>query len=464
MVEMDTLFPVNDKPVHLFSFPCAFLIDLDHDGLNDLVVSPYDPALNTSDNFSSVWWYRNTGTPTQPNFQFRTDRLFQDEMLDFGSNTYPLLYDLNQDGMIDLITGSLGYYDTSYYSSGILKTEFTSHISWFRNEGNSERPFFRIMTYDLGYLDTFKLTGLFPAAGDLTGDGSPDLITGNSDGTLVFLPNKHLPGEVPQFGPPQFNYADIDVGENSTPQLFDLDKDGLTDLIIGERGGNLNFYRNVGTVAQPQFNLITDSLGKINVTDPLLSYDGYSTPFFFRNQKGETNLVVGSEYGKTWYFTGIDKNLSGAFQESDSLSFLIGVNVFPFETGWRTSASLGRLSSPSYFDLIIGNFSGGLQYVSHELHPGLEENILKYDFYLFVYPNPADRYVRIVEGRRKTSLTEPLTVEKYEGRGTIVNVVGEVIMEFTFRNNMTLNTTELPDGLYVIHLPDKSSLLMIQHY
>jgi hypothetical protein len=57
-----------------------------------------------------------------------------------------------------------------------------------------------------------------------------------------------------------------------------------------------------------------------------------------------------------------------------------------------------------------------------------------------------------------------LTVEKYEGRGTIVNVVGEVIMEFTFRNNMTLNTTELPDGLYVIHLPDKSSLLMIQHY
>ena len=89
----------------------------------------------------------------------------------------------------------------------------------------------------------------------------------------------------------------------------DLDRDGLLDLIIGERKGNLNYYRNTGTAAEPHFSFVTDSLGKVNVTNYNLSYDGFSTPFFFKNPLNQTLLLVGSEEGKIHNYNGIDNYL-----------------------------------------------------------------------------------------------------------------------------------------------------------
>ncbi len=50
--------------------------------------------------------------------------------------------------------------------------------------------------------------------------------------------------QMPEFADPVLNYFDIDVGNFSTPQFFDLNKDGLFDLTIGEQAGNLNYYSN----------------------------------------------------------------------------------------------------------------------------------------------------------------------------------------------------------------------------
>jgi len=39
-------------------------------------------------------------------------------MIDVGSNSFPVLNDVNGDGLPDLVIGDFGYYDSSYYSSG----------------------------------------------------------------------------------------------------------------------------------------------------------------------------------------------------------------------------------------------------------------------------------------------------------------------------------------------------------
>ena len=52
----------------------------------------------------------------------------------------------------------------------------------------------------------------------------------------------------------------IDVGSFSTPQLVDLNRDGLLDLVIGERSGidngvlnGINYFENTGLIDQVPF-------------------------------------------------------------------------------------------------------------------------------------------------------------------------------------------------------------------
>ena len=47
-------------------FPGAFYEDVDNDNIKDLVVSPNSD--NESENYNSVWYYKNYGTNTLPLF------------------------------------------------------------------------------------------------------------------------------------------------------------------------------------------------------------------------------------------------------------------------------------------------------------------------------------------------------------------------------------------------------------
>ncbi|HTX88627.1 MAG TPA: VCBS repeat-containing protein, partial [Bacteroidales bacterium] len=392
MISQDTLFPSYNRPVDLFSFVDACKVDIDHDGIDDLVVSSFDPNYYIAENTKSAWYYRNYGTNSVPDYRFISPNLFQGDMIDVGTWSLPVLEDLRGTGLPDLFVGNYGNYDSSWYSEGVLHSAFTSRISWYRNEGTPLSPRFHLVTDDLGNFSSLRLTGLYPAFGDLNGDGIPDLLAGNSDGTLYYFRNTGT-ADQPSFAPPVANYQGIDAGDFSAPQLFDLDRDGLPDLIIGEQNGNLNYYRNTGTAGNPVFTYVTDSLGRINVTDYNYSYYGFSAPCFFRTPSGETRLLVGSDDGTIHYYTGIDGNLGGKFHESDSLWSLISQDPFTVKCGWRTAPAIAHLTDPVAFDLIAGNFSGGLNYFTGagqpKVYTSVEEPGKKDPEGFRVYPNPA---------------------------------------------------------------------------
>lgn len=46
----------------------------------------------------------------------------------------------------------------------------------------------------------------------------------------------------------------INMKSYSSPVYYDLDKDGLNDLILGEFGGGVRYYKNIGTKKNPAFN------------------------------------------------------------------------------------------------------------------------------------------------------------------------------------------------------------------
>lgn len=453
MVSFDTLFPSGTRPVDLYDFPVPSYVDFDHDGLKDLLISSFDPQLKIPDNFESVWFYKNNGSTSQPAFTFQSKQLFQDLMIDAGAGSYPVLTDLDQDGLTDLLVGCWGKYDSSYYEYTILKSVNTGRISWYRNTGWQMHPVFQFITDDLAGLSSQKLTGLYPSAGDLTGDGADDLLVGQDDGTLLYLENKNSGSIPPEYDLPVFKYMDIDVGESSTPQLFDLDADGLIDLVIGEKNGNLNYFRNTGSTDEPAFTFITDSLGKVNVTNYLISYSGYSTPWFFHDNEGSLKLLVGSEEGKIWFFDPIPSDPEAAYPESELLPGLITTTSFPIQCGWRSSPSAGYLTDTAWLDLTTGNWGGGANYFSHASPPdvllGFEPAVSPEMDAFTIFPNPADDFI---------SIRLSASVFKNNLTLSIINLYGQTLHTTTFPagslHEQRLCIHHLPQGFYLVTLTD----------
>ena len=454
MISQDTSFPSYDNPVNLFSMPVAAYIDIDNNGINDLIVSPFDPSLITSRNYESVWLYTNNGENDFPDFNFETNNFLQDDMIDVGSGAYPVLADYDNDGLKDLFVSNFGYYMYSSYGPGMfLKSVYWSNIALFRNTGTSTQPAFNKVTHDFAGLHSLHLTGIFVTFGDIDGDNDDDMIIGHEEGTLMFFENIAGQGQQMDFAPPVDNYQGIDVGKFSTPQLVDLSGDGLIDLAIGEEGGNLNYYENTGTSLNPVFSFVTDSLGKVDVRAPEITFTwtGFSVPYFFTNEQGSLELLVGSEQGKIFYFKNIENNLTGEFTESDSLYLLIDDEPFSFEKGIRTAAVMEDLNEDGYYDLIAGNYSGGLNYYPGAESPSVigvsETNKVNFDFTIF--PNPSSENIFIKMIPSGTEIIKEIKIYDIHANLVFLKNIGR-------KDKFRVNVSSFSPGVYFCELKFKS--------
>ncbi|HEY9114252.1 MAG TPA: T9SS type A sorting domain-containing protein, partial [Bacteroidales bacterium] len=363
----------------------------------------------------------------------------------------PSLFDWDGDGLADLFVGNYGYYQYSFYTENlILKSVYKSEVAYFKNTGTANQPEFKLINVDFGNLGQYEKNGLVPTFGNLTNDLLPEMVTGESNGKLILLKNMGNG----QLEIVDQNYFSIDVGEFSAPQLFDLDKDGLLDLVIGEKNGNLNYYKNQGTSSAPDFVFVTDSLGKVNVTDYSLSYYGYSTPCFFRTSQGETQLVVGSELGQIFYYKNIDGNLDGKFVQSDELASLLDTAGITFDLGIRTSAAIGEIKHDGKPEMIAGNYSGGLEYFNgySEVLPGFAENRAKNET-LIISPNPTSTGEIKIEGLLKNGIFQ---YEIFQANGTLA-LSGSV--NYTPGNHVSVNISSLKTGIYFIRIFNSSQNL-----
>ncbi|MBK8585818.1 MAG: VCBS repeat-containing protein [Bacteroidetes bacterium] len=168
----------------------------------------------------------------------------------------------------------------------------------------------------------------------MDGDGDKDMIIGNEDGRLAYFVNNGGPGNVSDFTFVAFNYMTIDVGKYSTPQIYDLNNDGLNDLLVGEQNGFVNFYKNIGSISSAFFNAAptNDTVGCIAIQAPFTT-DGFTVPFMY-DSLGSKRLLVANENGFILSYDGIDGNIDGcyhfkgnAIDSSESTRFKFNITV-----------------------------------------------------------------------------------------------------------------------------------------
>ncbi len=346
MDQQDNHFPSTDTPVDLPLFPAAYALDLDFDGARDLAVSP--SSRFGSENYHAIWFYKNIGTATKPDFRLQQKDFLTDQMIDLGTGANPAFADVNGDGLPDLVVGN-----QSLFSDGIDRN---SSLALYLNVGSATEPAFEWTTGDWLNFSTLEGNsfGFSPTFGDLDQDGDLDLLVGEEAGRLLFAENLGGAGKAMQFGPVVIGYQNIDVGLASVPQVVDLDADGLQDLVIGERSGNVNFFKNIGAKGSPAFESLPSNafLGAIDTRE--IGYvSGYSAPAVFRDGD-QTHVLCGTEDLGLQLYRIANPDLAKPFVKTT-------FSLPRKELGFNSRPALADLNADGFLELAVGNNRGGLQ-------------------------------------------------------------------------------------------------------
>lgn len=308
-------------------------MDIDADGDQDIFWGDFFEP--------SILLLENTGSCNRPSFLGEPQPFPTPNPIMTSGYNVPALVDWGQDGDMDLFLGVLG---------GAYNTNETTAENFYFLE--QEENNFTLKTEQfLGMLDAGDES--IVTSGDLDGDGDKDMLLANKidpdnlKTSVVYILENKGDKEDPEFHmsgslalPAAYHYA---------PVLFDLDGDGLDDLLLGNWKGNVAFYRNTGD----GFELINETMADLergsNAVPALADIDA----------DGDMDLFVGQSGGGIDFFRN-----SG---DSEIPEFEYEANMLEgIEVNHRSAPALHDLDGDGDLDLILGSKIDGYLYFRND--------------------------------------------------------------------------------------------------
>ncbi|MGB1205770.1 MAG: T9SS type A sorting domain-containing protein [Chitinophagales bacterium] len=382
MTEQDVFFPSYNNSAILESFPAAFSVDVNNDNLDDLLVSPN--AVVQSQHYNCVWLYENNGQANQQ-FSFQKEVFLIDEMIDVSERANPAFFDHNGDGLIDIVVANKGYKNDNPAPD---EPEFVSTLALYENIGTAEEPAFTLISADYATVSaqfTINRTDLNPAFGDLDGDGDSDMLLGDRDGYIHFFRNNEVDGianfEMPPAAFEGERFQDLDINQYASPFLVDINRDGLLDLLVGQRNGEIYYFENTGSTENPIFTQVSNYWGEVDVQE-FGDITGHAIPNIVEFN-GSYILLVGNEAGYIQYYKEVEQNLNeGAFE-------LVTENLLGVDIGKNASPALADLNNDGFLDMVVGTNRGGLLWFEYDETVGINDFSTPKTT-MNIYPNPAE--------------------------------------------------------------------------
>lgn len=139
---------------------------------------------------------------------------------------------------------------------------------------------------------------------DWNEDGKKDLITGESHGYIRIFLNVNTDAD-PKFNGYSYlkegAYPYVGGYIYSTPYVVDWNNDGKKDVLCGDGGGGVHLLLNEGTNAGPRFNKATP-LTEGPQNDPI-ECSSHSSPVAADfNHDGKKDLLLGGYKGDIWFY------------------------------------------------------------------------------------------------------------------------------------------------------------------
>ncbi|HRG19532.1 MAG TPA: T9SS type A sorting domain-containing protein [Saprospiraceae bacterium] len=434
MTSQDSKFPSYNIPVEMNLFIAAFLLDVNNDGKKDLIATP-----NETDggiNREHIWLYLNTGTACAPKFELYTKQFLVDEMVSAGAKSDPAIGDLTGDGLPDLLLGGNGV-----FNQGVLKK---CRLNFYKNTGTKTQPEFTLQEEDylnMSVLSTQPLA-LSPALADMDDDGDLDLWLGDGNGRLYFFTNTAGSG-----GPANFTYVypynNIFVGQDAKPCVRDVNGDGLLDLLVGEQNNELNLFLNTGTKNNPVFPSTPDqrNYGSLFSITDFYTFNNSIAPF---ENQGKRMAYIGFEDGRLSLYEWSGDGINGKW-------VLLDANVGKVHRGNKLNTELADVNADGIWDLVLGNFGGGVQFYTTPFLVNSSSTHYSTDDNIQIYPNPANDFLQV-----KSSEQLWLIVSDAQGK--------EVYAQRTSEALTSIDIKELPKGMYFVKFLQQGKLITCKKF
>lgn len=222
----------------------------------------------------------------------------------------------------------------------LITGEFLDKMTYFENTGSRSVPRFakgKLLSNSSGIIQ-MDLEMIIPVAVDWDRDGWTDLVVGDEDGRVAWVRNTgKIRSGVPVFESPQYFRQKADnlkFGALVTPVSYDWDLDGDLDIVAGNSAGYVAWIENLEDGPTPKW------------AEPKLLEVGGKP---FRVQAGDNGSIQGPAEAKWGYTT-----LSVADWDGDGNGDLI-INSIWGKVEWLKNTGNGSLHPPKPVEVAWGD-------------------------------------------------------------------------------------------------------------
>ena len=457
--------------------------DLDGDVDLDMIVGNNDGKLI---------YFKNTGGITTPAFTYVTDNY---QGIDVGNSSAPHLFDLDQDGDLDLFIGEEGGNINFYENDGANPANFTLVTeslggidlrSRIFNTGYTIPNFYRrndtitlfVGSHDLGvvqYDSIANVMALPPQIEQIIGTGT--IATTNSDltpfGTLKRNGRNQMLYRASELNALGFEYGKIvSISFKITNNPTNIVSQGFSIKMKNVNKQSISAWESNMTEVYNYLYPATNGWNDITLSTPFL-WDGVSDLLvevcFSKNFQSQNIPVECTDVGFASNAYGDVSIWNGATQDGCSMPYLTASTIRPnvrlkiiptfvatdvvVKNGYRNSPAVADLDGDQYIDMIVGNYSGGvsfyrgIEYVAPPM--AFNENAFSAQDAMLVYPNPTSNVLYI-------EVPAEIVLAKAEVR--LMDLMGRQIMtKSELEKSTMLNVSSCANGIYILMLSDGKS-------
>jgi len=404
MVRYDSTF-LDDKVFNSFMFPAGYTLDIDKDGLTDMVIAPN--GITDTKESQQVRFYKNEGSKSKADFNLVKTNFISEQMIDCGARTSPTWLDVNGDGLKDLLVAHNGDYDST--------KGMKDRIDVFMNSGTFDNPKLTFSKYDFLNLRDSGYKYLSITAGDIDNDSDDDLLLGTMNGKIDWYENYSLNGK-PAFRLKKKNILSdyqLKPSENTAaPTVYDYNNDGINDLLVGFYNGNVALFEgksktdvNLQWISSNAYGMRANEW-LTSLSEPDFNQFGYASPVVYDiDNDGNLEIILGTLYGDLRIYHPENHKLTDSLiaeqytfynQSNGDTSVILG--------GAWLKPTFNDLTGDTIPELICGTLRGGLIFGQSILSKKRANSTFHSTVHstFKVYPNPAINSI-IIENPVQTS-------------------------------------------------------------